>query len=262
MAIPKKPKLLYQVTIQRKRYFRRFAWCLLAAIAGFGALVGLNTAFERNEADSTVLVVGIVIAGIVGAIFIVRALANLVRWLRLRDETLSLYDQGIVRVRAGQQAKYGWSALQTYREAGRGVYLRDKPVVQWGADTLTMQDGSTLKITSKYGDLRKLGSLLRRPAAHVTGIQMGKTLREEKPVKLNPQLTVWPGGVQVGKQEIHWSEVDVRLKGNNLTIYQKTKAGKFQKVRQFNTRKMDNVGGFMEVATATIRNHQRERFGV
>ena len=90
-----------------------------------------------------------------------------------------------------------------------------KPLVQWGAHKLTMQDGRVLKIDSKYGDMRKLNQILRRAAAHVTGMEMGKALRAEQPVKLNSKLTIWPGGIEVGKTEIPWSELDVKLKGSS-----------------------------------------------
>jgi hypothetical protein len=89
---------------------------------------------------------------------------------------------------------------------------------------------------------------------------MGRILREEKPVKIHPRLTVWPGGVEVGRQEIPWSELDVRLKGSQLIIRRKNRSGKFRTVRRYNARKVDNVGGFMELVSATIPNYQRERF--
>jgi hypothetical protein len=262
MAIPKKPKLLYQVTIERKRYFRRFSLALLVSLTAFLALIALNIIRDQGTADETVLLIGIFVAAVLAAIFFVRAVFSLGRWLGRRNETLRIFDQGFVWIRSGQESKYSWSALNTYREGGHGIYFRDKPLSQWGAHTLKMEDGRVFKVSGIYGDLRKLNGILQRPAARVTGVHMGKALRDEQAVKLNSQLTVWPGGVQVGKQEIHWSDLDVRLKGKQLMIYRKNQKGKFSKVRQFNVRRVDNVGGFMEVATTTIRSHQRERFGI
>lgn len=262
MAIPQKPKLLYQVTIERKRFFRRFAWALLATVAAAGALIALNIANERGAADATLLIVGVFIAGIVGAIFLVRALFNLWRALRRRSETLRLFDQGFVWTIAGKDYQYGWSKLQTYRDGGHGLYLGKRVLLQWGALKFRMDDDRAFKVTGVHGDLRQLSTFIGRRAAHMTGIYMGKMLRAEKPVKIHPQLIVYPGGVQVGKTEIHWSEIDVRLKNGRLSIYRKNKSGKFSRVRQYNASQVDNVGGFMEVATTTIRNHQRERFGV
>lgn len=260
MAIPQKPKLLYEITIRRGRYFRRFAWWLLAGVAALGALVALDTAAVRGMADESLLNVGKIVALIAAILFGLRALFHLIGWLRRRNETLKLFDKGLVWTKRSGTQQYSWSSLNTYREAGRGIYLGKRPLFQWGAHRLTMNDGKTLKITGVYGDLRKLGSILRKPAARVTGAVMGRTLREEEPVRLSRHLTVWPGGVEAGKLEIPWSEVDVRLKSGRLIIYRLNKAGKFQPVKRYNPRRLDNVGGFMEVATATIRNHQRERF--
>lgn len=262
MALPKKPRLLYEISIERRRYFQRFARTLLITVAAFGALVALNTALEQGAADSTLLVVGIIIAAAATTMFALRAAFSLWRGLRRKTETVRIFDQGLVWTRAGQEAKYGWSALQTYRLGGHGLYWGKRVLLQWGAHTLKMRDGRVFRLSGIYGDLRTLASAVGRQAAHVTGIAMGKTLREEHPVKLHRRLTVWPGGIQVDKQEIPWSEVDVRLKGGQLTVFRKTSNGKFRTVRRYRASQIENVGGFMEVASITIRNHQRERFGV
>ncbi len=262
MALQKKPKLLYEITIKRKPYFRRFTLALVVALMALLALIALNLIRDQNGADEGVLLVGIVVAALAAVIFAVRALFSLIRWMRYRNETLRLFNQGILWTRSGKDSKYGWSSLKTYREGGHGIYLRGKPLLQWGAHKITMQDGRVLKIDSRYGDMQKLNQILSRAAAHVTGMEMGKALREEQPVKLHSRLTIWPGGIEIGKTEIPWSELDVKLKGTRLTIYRKNKSGKFAKVRQFDTRSVDNVAGFMDIATSTIRNHQRERFGV
>lgn len=260
MGLPQKPKLLYEVSIRRKPYFRRFIWWLLAGVAAFGAFVALEVAGGNGLADANLLWAGRIAALVAAALFLLRAILNLWGGLRRRNETLKIFDKGFVWTRGKDEQKYGWSALKTYREAGRGIYLGKRPIMQWGAHKLTMNDGAVFKFRGIHGDLRKLGTILRRPAAHMTGVAMGQVLREEKPVKLSPQLTVWPGGVEVGKLEIPWSEIDVRLKNNKLVIYRLNDSGKFKQIRAYNPRSLDNVGGFMEVATATIRNHQRERF--
>jgi hypothetical protein len=75
-------------------------------------------------------------------------------------------------------------------------------------------------------------------------------------------LSLWPRGIKVGKQQITWEQVDVTLKRSRLTIARLNKKGKFKRVKSFDTHTLDNVGGFMEVAIATIRNHQPERFDI
>jgi hypothetical protein len=260
MAIPQKPKMLYEVVIQRRKFIRRFVWSLLAAVTALAAAGALNVAENGAPVDATVVQVGVIISLVVAVLFGLRALASLWRALRQRTETLRIFDKGIMLTTPKGEQKMGWSQVTAFREGGSGIYLGSNPLLQWGGHRLKLQNGKVFRVTGKYGDLRKLGGYLRRYAAHVTGIQMGQLLRAEKPVKLNRSLTVWPGGVEVGKQEIPWSEVEVQLKNNRLTILRKNAKGKFKPVRRYNVKQVDNVGGFMEIATGTIRNHQRERF--
>ncbi len=260
MGMPQKPKRLYQVIIERRKYMRRFVWSLLATVAGLGAFFALEEGKGRGMADATLLQAGGIISLVAAGLFGLRTLANLWLGLRRRTETLRIYDKGIVLERPKGEQKYSWSQVKTYREGGHGLYLGKRPILQWGGLRLKMQNGEKLVLGGQYGDLRLIGSILRKYAAHVTGIQMGQALRAEKPVKLNRRLTVWPGGVEVGKQEIPWSELEVQLKQNRLTILRLNQKGKFKPVRRYSVQQVDNVGGFIEVATATIRNHQRERF--
>jgi hypothetical protein len=260
MAIPQKPKLLYQVEIKRSSFLRRFLWSFLGAVAAVGALVALDEAAGRGVVDYTVLQIGGAISIVVLILFGLRTLINLWRFLRRRTETLRIFDKGFVWTTPIAERKYSWSELYTYREGGRGLYIGKRSILQWGAHRLQMQDRQVFRITGAYGDFRKLGALIRRYAAHVTGIQMAKRLRDEQPMSLHSRLTLWPGGVQVGRREIPWSQVEVKLKNNRLSILERGANGKFKTVRAYNARQVDNVGGFMELATATIRNHQRERF--
>jgi hypothetical protein len=261
MAIPQKPRLLYQVTIERRKYFRRFVWSLLAGVAAVAAFLALEETVNRGvEADPKVLQLGSMVSLIVAALFGLRALANLWLGLRRRTETLRLFDKGLALTTAKGDQKYGWSQVTKFREGGSGIYLGRRTLLQWGAPRLKMQTGKSFALNGKYGDLRKINAVLRRYVSPMLGTQMGQMLRAEKPVKLSRSLTIWPGGVQVGKQEIPWSEIEVQLKNSTLNIMRKNAKGKFKTVRRYNVKQVDNVGGFMEVATATIRNHQRERF--
>jgi hypothetical protein len=260
MAIGQKPKRLYQVMIERQKHVRRFAWSLLAAVAGVGAFFALEEGKARGVADVNLLQAGGIISLIAAGLFGLRAFGSLWLGLRRKTQTLRIYDKGIVLERPKGEQKYSWSQVKTYREGGHGLYLGKRAILQWGGHRITMQNGQKLKLGGQYGDLRLLGSILRKYSARVTGMHMGQALRAEKPIKLNRRLTVWPGGVEVGKQEIPWSELEVQLKQNRLTILRLNNKGKFKPVRRYSVQQVDNVGGFMEVATATIRNHQRERF--
>lgn len=260
MAIPQKPKLLLQVTTRRAVHLRRFIWSLLGTVAAFGALVAVEEAAGRGVIDWPIRVIGTIVSLGVVTLFAIRGLLSLWRWLRHRDETLRFFDKGFTWSQRNQEYKYGWSQLEAYREGGQGIYAGERPIFQWGSHRLKMQDGRVFKISGRYGDLRQFANTIRRYAARATGMQMGRALREGQQIRLHRRLSIWPRGIEAGKHEIYWGDVEVKLKGKRLTVLRKTDSGKFKPVRSYNTRQVDNVGGFMEIATATIRNHQRERF--
>jgi hypothetical protein len=262
-VIPQKPRLLYEVSLSRKPYFRRVLSSLVgvlgALVIGYALFQGptLGTLDPALGLPLTVIVIGI------GVFFLLRGLWAFWYWLRTRNESLKFFNQGFVWQIGKQEHKYGWARLKAYREMPGGWYPGGAPLLQWGALRLTMEDGKVFTLKGRHGDLRQLAGFIRKPAATVTGTQMARLLREEKPITLSKQLTVWPGGIEVGKQEIPWSVVDVKLKDGTVTIYrQNAKTRKFHPVQRFPTRTLDNVGGFMQVVTGTIKNHQRERFGV
>lgn len=244
-----KTKLLMEATLSRRPFFRRAWLSLLGVIIAIFAIWGLYEASNLDKLPYGLWVPITIVIAIGGLLFLIRALVNLVRWYRTKNETLKLFNQGIVRTRGAETEKFGWGALHTYREGSKSLRL-------------TMQDGKVLKIDERYGDLDRWAQYIRRYAAQVTGVLIARAIREERPVVLHPKLTVWPGGVEVDKKEIPWAEVEARLTGKKLVIYQRAKSGNFQKVQQYNMHTVDNVGGFLEVAHSTMKNHQRDRFGV
>src|SRR5262245_62168248 len=115
MAIPQKPKLLYQVVIERRKFIRRFVWSLLGAVAAIGAGIALGEAADRGLVDSTLLQVGTIVSLVVAALFGVRAIISLWRGLRQRTETLRIFDKGIVLQTAKNDQKIGWSQVKAFR---------------------------------------------------------------------------------------------------------------------------------------------------
>jgi hypothetical protein len=258
--VPTRPRPIYQAVIRRKPYFRRFAWSVLAAVAGVGALVALDEAAGRRVADRTILQVGGAVAAVIVIYFGLRALVNLWRWLTRRDEAVRFFDQGFSWTRGGDQYKAVWSKLDYYREGARGLYLGKRPIVQWGANRLHMRDGRVFKVTGAHGDMRVFARAVRKYTADVTGTWMARALRQEKPIRLHRQLILYPGGVRAGKHEIPWAELEVGLKRGRLVIYRAGKSGKFNAVKSYSAGSVDNVAGFLELVHGTLRNWQRERF--
>ena len=246
---PQPPRLLMEATLNRKPFFRRAGLSLLGLIAGLIALWGINEAHNLGKIPDGLWESLMIAVGIFSVLFLIRAILNFNRWLHTTNETLKMYNQGIVRTRGNETLKFSWGQLHTYREGSRALRL-------------TLQNGKVINIDGRYGDLPRWASYIRQYAARVTGVYIARAIREERPVVLHPKLTVWPGGIEVDKKEIPWSNVDVRLKGKQLTVYQRAKTGGFQKVKTYNMHTVDNVGGFLEVAHSTMKNHQRDRFGV
>jgi hypothetical protein len=197
--------------------------------------------------------VGVLLVGLL----LVRVIVNWWRWRTRHDETIRVYDQGFVWQRDGESYKYAWNKLLTIREGGRGLYLGRLPLVQWGAHTLTMTDKQVFRFRPHHGDMRAFIRVVRPYAADVTGTRMGRILRQEKPVRLHPRLVAWPGGLAVGRREIHWSLLDVDIQRGRLVIRaRKENNGKYRTVRSYPIHAVDNVGGFIELATVTIENHR------
>ena len=255
-----KPRLVFRAVVERRVYWRRMRRALLLLAPVMLGIVALYLARDNQAADLALLDLGFIAAVIAAVLLGVRVVVNLLRWRTRRDETLMFFDQGFVWTRMGTQHKYGWSKLATFRERAGGLYLGRRSLVQWGAHTLTMADGAVFHVTPVYGDLRRFADAVRPYIAEVTGIRMGRILRQERPVRLHPKLIVWPGGVEAGRREIPWGAMDVELARGRLFIRAKNEKGRFATVRSYRVSGVDNVAGFMDLAQTTIRNHQPERF--
>lgn len=255
-----KPRLIYGASVRRKRYFSRFLRALLLLGVVAAAYFALDEATARGLANPLLLDIGKLAAVMLAGLLSVRGLYNLVMGLVRRSESLRIYDKGLLWSRGGQKHKYAWHQLAAYREGTRGLYLVRSPLLQWGRNTFVMADGQRFRYDHRFGDTRIGSEAVRRYAAYVTGVRMGQTLRSDQPVKLHPRLTIYPTGIETGKGDIHWSEVDVQLDGDRLLIRRLEPDGRFKTVARYAQRDVDNVGGFLELADATIRNYQPDRF--
>ncbi len=254
-----KPRLLFAATIERQLYWRRFRLALILLLTVLAAWAALEVVSLRGDITipPNTLDIGRLAAVFVTGLLLVRLLVHFWRWRTRHDEQIKIYDQGFSWLRKGQTHKYSWNKLVTLREAGRGIYLGKRPLVQWGSYRLTMTDKQVFVFKPYHGDMRAFIRAVRPYAADVTGTRMGRILRQEKPVRLHPQLVAWPGGLAVGKKELHWSLLDVEQKGDKLIIRARNpKNGKYQTVRRFPVSRVDNAAGFVELATTTIENHR------
>jgi hypothetical protein len=252
-----KPKLLLEIVVRRRPHLRRFSLLLLLILVSAAAWFALEQAGLRADlnVDGRALEIGKLVAALIILLASIRAVINLVRWRTHPDEMLRFFNRGFSRERGGEKVLYAWDKLQSFREANHGIYLGQRPVVQWGALTLTMSDQRVFKLRPRHGDLRKLAKVIRPFAAEITGIRMGRQLRQETPVRVHPAIVVWPGGLQVKKNEYPWKDLSVAVRGSQLVIRARQQ-GKVRTVGRFATSRVENLGGFMELATTTIRNHR------
>jgi hypothetical protein len=257
-----KPRVIYQLHVERRSHIRRFFWNLLGIVAAFGAAVALYVAEGRGIADPVLLQFGQIIGLGVSAMLLVRAVFALVRGLRRRNEYARFYDRGFTWQRGKEEHKYSWSQVKSFREGVRQLRLGRLVLGQVGAQTLTTRDGQVYKFTQIHGDPKRFASTIRPFLADVMGEKMARALREKKSVRLHPKLVVMPAGIQAGKHKIRWSDLDVAVRRGRLIIRQADKSGKFRTVQSFGLHEVDNVGGFMEIATSTIKNYQPERFNI
>lgn len=255
-----KPRLIYGASVQRGRFFKRFLRALFLVLVVAAAYLALDEAATRGVVAPLLLDIGKLAAIILAGLLSVRGLYNLIMTFVRRSESVRIYDKGILWSRGGEKYKYAWHQLVAYRQGTGGLYLARWPLLQWGKNTFLMADGQRFRYDQRFGDTR-VGSEAAHPyAAYVTGIHMGRTLRSEQAVKLHPRLTIYPTGIESGKHDVHWSEADVRLEGDRLIIKRLEPDGRYKTVGRYPQRDVDNVGGLLELAEATIRNYQPERF--
>jgi hypothetical protein len=258
-----KPRLVFQAEVKRGPYFRRFAWLLLGTVTAFGAWVALQEAARRELADPLLLDVGLLVAALVLALLAIRMVINLVRGLTTRYEHLRFFDRGFTWQRGQERHKYGWNQLRSFRQGARRRSIFGATLFETGAQVLTMRDGSVFKVTRRHGDTQRFARAVRPYIADVTGISMGRALRQKKTVRLHRQLALSSAGVIAGKHKIPWSRLDIQVRGSRLIVRRRDEdSGKFKTVKRFGTHQIENLPGFLDVADSTIRNYQPERFRI
>lgn len=253
-----KQQLLYKHEIKRVRYGRAFVRQVLGGAAAAGAYWALQEASNRQLADARLLDVGKLVAILLTGLLAIRAGMFLFYFLTRRNESLKFYTRGFVWSRGDHTFKYPYQELVRYREAWHGVYLRERPLLQWGENTLEMRDGKVFKVKPRHGNMKKFARLFRPYAAYVTGIRMGQALRKGDTVKLHRKLTVYSGGVDIGKEEIHWADMAVLRRGGRIILQAyDEKRRRYRTVKKLPVSKMVNAGGFYDLAQGTIRNHKQ-----
>lgn len=251
-------RVLFSMEVQRSRYFRRFILLLVAALATAGAYLALEQAAARQLADALLLDLGKAAAIVLLVLLAVRGLYNLLLTFIRRSESLNIYNKGFIWTRDGRAYKYRWTDLVRFREGARAVSLFNRPLLQWGTHVLQMEDERTFRFRALHGSPRAFARVVRPYAAYVTSVKMSRLLREDRPVRLHPRLTLYPGGVEAGKTQIHWSELDLLVKGGRLVV--RRRQGKNVKtIRRYPISSVDNVGGLLDLVKGADRLYRQKR---
>src|SRR4051812_3956895 len=95
-ATPQTPRLLMEATISRRPFFRRTWLSIIGLIVTLVGLWLLDQAENLGKIPYGMWLPLTLAVGLLGLIFLIRALLYFVRWLRTKNETLKLYNQGIV----------------------------------------------------------------------------------------------------------------------------------------------------------------------
>ena len=257
-----KNRVIFQYESKRSRYRGRFIRRALITLTAAGAYLALNEASARSLADSLLLDVGKLAAIILGGITAVRGLIALLRSIIRPNETVRFYTRGFIWVRKnGKEAfKYPYPEVVRFREGGRGIYLGMTPLLQWGVHVIEVADGHTFRVLPRHGSLKRLSDRVREPIGYVTAAHIAGQLRAGTAVKLHPKLTVFPGGVEAGKQKIRWGDMAVVIQHSRLSIRRLNPERKrYRTVKRYWIPSVDNVGGFYDLAQGTIRNHRERR---
>jgi hypothetical protein len=254
------PKLLYRAEVYRRRYSRRLFRLLLGVGAAAGAYWALAYAARTGVAvDSRLLDIGRLVAAVLAGYLTVLFGLNLYRTLTRRNERVQVFDKGLTWRTGRTVEKFGWSQVETFREGASGIYVGKRPLLAWGKHEIILEDGDRFTFSHRQGDTRRFASVVRPYIARVTGAHMGRTLREEQPVKLAKGLVLYPGGIEARKKEIPWSQLSVRVRNRRLQIRQRGSDKVYKTVTSFPISRVDNLGGFMELTAQVIENYQPER---
>lgn len=255
-------RLIYAASVKRGRFGRQFLLGLLGALTSVGAYAALREAGLRPDIDVPPLAldIGKLAAIILGGWLAVRSLIGLWRALTRPSQAVRVYNKGFAWEKGGVKNRYRWQQLLTFREGARGIFLGGRPLLQWGAHELTMDDRQVLRFTADMGNTRAFADAVRPYTSYVTSVRIGRLLRQNQSVKLHPKLTVTPSGVEAGKTEVTWADMDIQASRSGLSLRKRSPQGKFKTVRHYPLHALENAGGFLELAQGTIRNYQPESY--
>lgn len=259
-------RVLYAFEWQRRRVLRRAWMTLIFASLLFGLFIALG--FWRNIDPDQLLLLSLSrrVAVLVAAMFALRAVFNLGRAMFRHTQIAQFSREGFAWQVDNDIHRYPWEQLRAYRKGARIWRVFRLPVRRFGQHRLTMNDGRAFVLHHGMTSPELFERAMDPIIDALMGEKIANTLRAGGNVRLHKHLFLTKNGVVVlkgGKKiGIKWSSADIRQMGGQLGIYAAGKNGKFKLVRRFPVHTVDNLGGFLELADATLSSHQPERFNL
>jgi len=255
-AIPSAARLLYATGARRGLYVRFFIRALLGLLLAIALGLAVTNLAAKDDQNSLLLNLGLLLAIAFGLWFALRLVVQLVRIFTRRSVTVRVYDKGLLWSEKGHTTKHQWPEIVRFREGSRALCLFGRPLIVWGAQILTMEDGSEYRFSPYLGDTTVFAEYVRPYAAHITSLRMGKALRQEQPVKLSDKLVIYPGGVSVRRTEVPWAElrVSVNDRYSRISLRRVRPGSKPKVLAKMPVHSLDNAGGFVEIARPQIES--------
>lgn len=255
-VLPSAARLLYATGARRGLYVRFFLRALLGVLLAIALGVAVTNLAERDQQFTLLLNIALLLAIVFGLWFAIRLAVQFVRIFTRRSVTVYLYDKGLLWSEKGHTSKHRWAEVVRFREGARAVRLFGRPLIEWGAHILTMEDGSEYRFSPYLGDVEAFAQYVRPYASHITSLRMGKALRQEQPVKLSDKLVIYPGGVAVRRTEVPWAELRVTVNDtySRITLRRVRPGARPKVLTKMPVYSLDNAGGFVEIARPQIES--------
>lgn len=263
-AEPAPDRAIFSFEWRRRRALRR-AW-LNVFVAGllFGLFVALGYWPALQVPDAAPwLRLAQTVAVVVAAMFTVRAVFNLGRAMLRRTQVAHFSREGFAWQVDETVHRYRWEKLARYRTGARTWRIFGIPVRRFGSHRLTMNDKRTFTLHHGITSPKKFDTAVGPVISEALGVKMADTLRSGQAVRLHPGLMVSKAGVIVFKGRkkigIKWAQADVKVAGGQLVIGTAGKNGRFKTVRRYPAHRVDNLGGFLDLAEVMLTAHQPNR---
>ncbi|HET9109556.1 MAG TPA: DUF6585 family protein, partial [Ktedonobacterales bacterium] len=194
-----------------RRVFLSIIGVALLALGVFFATYAASSAGASGDTG------GMISSICVGVLFIAGALYSFFTLFTWRGAHAQLFERGFMISRAGKTISGGWDDITSVTQ--NVVRMRYNGIPVWTSHqyTITLANGSTLRINNAFGQVGKLGSAVQRMSANVllpraiASFQNGASLPFGK-------LSISQAGISNGSETLPWSDLNQLTFSNGRII--------------------------------------------